>query len=84
MNPVEQIYITMRRNIALGKLTAFEEEAWRLADFVRSGVLNKHETIGALKDAARANFLPDVFGGELVAGLLREAFAEHVEAEAAA
>lgn len=84
MNPVEEIYCTMRRNIALGKLTAFEEECWRLADLVRSRVLNRRETIDALKDAARANFLPDTFGGELIAGIMQEAFDDPEEAEAAA
>jgi hypothetical protein len=82
MTPIEAIYCTMRRKIALGKLAAFEEEAWRLAHLVRNGVLNKQTTIDALQDAADANLLPYTFGEDLVAELMCSAFAEPTAEEA--
>jgi hypothetical protein len=84
MNPIEAIYSSMRRNIALGKLHAFEEECWRLANFARSGALNKQRTTDELQSAADANNLTDIFGADLVAALMSEAFAEPVSVGAAA
>jgi hypothetical protein len=84
MSPVQQIYLTMRRNIALGKLHVFEEECWKLANFVRSGVLNKQRTIDELQSVADTNSLTNTFGEDLIAALMREAFAEPESVEVAA
>jgi hypothetical protein len=79
MNPIEAIYSSMRRNIALGKLHVFEEECRKLAGLVRDGVLNKRDTIDALQDAAIANDLSHTFGDDLVTDLMSAAFDEPQE-----
>jgi hypothetical protein len=64
-----------RRNVALGKLTAFDRECWRLAGLVHAGNLTVAAAVDALAEADVANGLSAAFGGELVHEIMFDAFA---------
>jgi hypothetical protein len=66
------------RSIALGKLDAFENESWRLAELVQSEILDVADTVDALHDADIANGLSETFGADLVQSIMADAFAAGV------
>jgi hypothetical protein len=67
--------IEARRAIALGKLTAFDHECWRLAGLVQAGSLTIAAAVGALTEADIANSLSATFGVEVVHDIMASAFA---------
>jgi hypothetical protein len=64
----------MRRAVALGKVTAFHEQAERLAELVQRGIADHGVVIDALWETAIANNLISTHGVEFVQLLLADAF----------
>jgi hypothetical protein len=71
--------VAARRNVAIGKLSAFIGECWRLADLAAGGTLDRIEAVDTLQDVAACNDLPAVFGADYVASLMAEPFAESAQ-----
>lgn len=67
--------IVARRNIALGKLIAFDCECSRLACLVRAGVVTVADAVATLAEADTANDLSCTFGADFVQNIMVDAFA---------
>jgi hypothetical protein len=74
MTRADREIIAMRRNVAIGKFLVFKEEAWRFAELVHAGVIEKIIAIDALQDAAEANLLIDTLGQDFIQAIMADAF----------
>jgi hypothetical protein len=64
-----------KRAVALGKITAFSNECWRLAGLVGAEMVSVAEAVDTLRDADIGNDLSLTFGAELVSEIMADAFA---------
>lgn len=62
--------------IARGKLDAFSDEAYRLAEMVRYGLLDLRTAADCLQEAATYNRLVFEYGQERIQSILAAAFSE--------
>lgn len=67
-------------NVALAKLNAFAEEAYRAADDVRRGVVTKADAADGLHEAAIYNQLYFEYGTERIQQIMADAFLIEVAA----
>lgn len=66
----------MRRNVALGKVTAFHHEAGILAEIVQRGIADHGVVIDALWETAEGNDLLSIHGVDFIQDLLSDAFGQ--------
>jgi hypothetical protein len=69
--------VAARRSIALGKITAFSRECWRLAELVEAGALDLADVVDALAEADVTNDLSITYGADLVQSTISNAFADN-------
>jgi hypothetical protein len=61
-------------NVANAKFFAFVDEAERVADFVRLGILDRHRAVECLHEAAIYNSLIFEYGADRIQAIMSEAF----------
>lgn len=66
------------RAVALGKLSAFDGECWRLAGLARIGIIDRIDAIDALHEIAIAHSLYGLCGVAAVQSMLAEAFGTYL------
>ncbi len=76
MTPADRELRAMRRAVALGKVSAFHEQAGFLAEIVYRGVAEHGVVIDALWETAKTNNLIDIHGVDFVQDLMSDAFGQ--------
>src|SRR5262245_57668003 len=74
MNRNHPELIATRRAIALGKLTAFGDQCWRLAVLVEDGIVTIAAAVDTLHEADTANALSCTFGTDFLQEIFSDAF----------
>src|SRR4051794_23154303 len=69
---IELLY--SRRQIALGKLSAFSQECRRLADLASQGAVERTAAIDVLHEASITNRLDDLVGVDRIQQIMADAF----------
>jgi hypothetical protein len=64
------VIISVRRAVAIAKLTEFENQAFRLGNYVTNELMPRPVAGDALYDVALANDLLKIHGGDVIQGII--------------